>query len=481
MSKLQENNSTEEPNSTTSSKDSTPEAVATSSGDISIEVSQDESSSSDTCSKFPKSDDTSGKCTPASSDKSTTESKSDEREEDTSSPSGSECTIRPAVPFRVTSPHGTVTSGEPSNPWGKSPAKPILQPSLLAKPKLNSFSGEATASLSPFVLNPPKLQNPFAKSFNGTGLVENVDVTSSSEVSSSGDCGSKEKGSQENKESKVSSSGSSHVFVPLATAPSTVVQTTPIQPATPSRFVFGQNLHERVAIPQETTEAAAPESSRLEQSSEANASSSQEDGNVASKTNGTTSQMLFSSVLQKESIDNKSNETSERKSLSEAAREYEEARAVKRKYEEVQVVTGEEEESNVLQINCKLFAFNNENGTWTERGRGTLRVNDKESGSKLTSSRVVVRTVGNLRVVLNTKIWSEMTIKKSSEKSVQITAMDNSGLIKIFLIMASPKDADQLYKALEWRVSNQKKLAANETVSAAKKVCPPEKETIETE
>lgn len=52
-----ENNSTEEPNSTTSSKDSTPEAVATSSGDISIEVSQDESSSSDTCSKFPKSDD----------------------------------------------------------------------------------------------------------------------------------------------------------------------------------------------------------------------------------------------------------------------------------------------------------------------------------------------------------------------------------------------------------------------------------------
>ncbi|CAG2061330.1 unnamed protein product [Timema podura] len=37
------------------------------------------------------------------------------------------------------------------------------------------------------------------------------------------------------------------------------------------------------------------------------------------------------------------------KSLSEAAREYEEARAVKRKYDQVAVVTGEEGEHNVLQ------------------------------------------------------------------------------------------------------------------------------------
>jgi Ran-binding protein 3 len=36
--------------------------------------------------------------------------------------------------------------------------------------------------------------------------------------------------------------------------------------------------------------------------------------------------------------------------LSEAAREYEEARAVKRKYEEVTVITGEEDEANVLQV-----------------------------------------------------------------------------------------------------------------------------------
>jgi Ran-binding protein 3 len=39
--------------------------------------------------------------------------------------------------------------------------------------------------------------------------------------------------------------------------------------------------------------------------------------------------------------------------LTEAAREYEEARAVKRKYEQVTIVTGEEDEANVLQVNVK--------------------------------------------------------------------------------------------------------------------------------
>lgn len=54
-------------------------------------------------------------------------------------------------------------------------------------------------------------------------------------------------------------------------------------------------------------------------------------------------------------------------------------------------------------MNCKLFAFDNVNSAWVERGRGTLRVNDMPVGTK-TQSRVVMRTVGSLRVVLNTKV-----------------------------------------------------------------------------
>ena len=79
---------------------------------------------------------------------------------------------------------------------------------------------------------------------------------------------------------------------------------------------------------------------------------------------------------------------------------YEESRAQKRKYEEVETFTGEEDEINVLDVNSKLFTFISSN--WEERGPGNLRVNDSKDKNK--SSRVVFRTSGNLRVLLNTKV-----------------------------------------------------------------------------
>lgn len=82
-------------------------------------------------------------------------------------------------------------------------------------------------------------------------------------------------------------------------------------------------------------------------------------------------------------------------------------------------------------MNVKLFAF--DNGTWVERGRGTLRLNDKNCDGVMTS-RIVIRTVGSLRVVLNTKIWSGMTLNRASDRSVRLTALDPNGQLKIFLI-----------------------------------------------
>lgn len=65
-----------------------------------------------------------------------------------------------------------------------------------------------------------------------------------------------------------------------------------------------------------------------------------------------------------------------------------------------------------------------------ERGRGTLRLNDVENSG----SRIVVRTMGSLRVVLNTKIWAGMELSRASDKSIRTTAMDSFGVLKIFLI-----------------------------------------------
>lgn len=49
----------------------------------------------------------------------------------------------------------------------------------------------------------------------------------------------------------------------------------------------------------------------------------------------------------------------------------------------------------------------------------------------------VMRTQGSLRVVLNTKLWPNMTLEKGNEKSLRFTAMDSEKDIKIYLIMVS--------------------------------------------
>ena len=157
------------------------------------------------------------------------------------------------------------------------------------------------------------------------------------------------------------------------------------------------------------------------------------------------------------------------KTLHEAAAEYTESHSNKRKYEVVDVVTGEEEESNVLQANVKLYIFESEKKNWVERGRGTLRLNDDPSSTPgHLRSRLVMRTVGTLRIVLNTKLFPNMKCEKVSgsgslyyyfisyspqanEKNVRISALEENE-IKVFLISASPKDAEKIYKALEYRL-----------------------------
>ncbi|XP_054716309.1 ran-binding protein 3-like [Uloborus diversus] len=193
-------------------------------------------------------------------------------------------------------------------------------------------------------------------------------------------------------------------------------------------FVFGQNLHER----------ALNYDSHVEQPS-----SPTDAHNLT----------FEEAALQKEELEKMEQQNQEEnltKSLTESAKEYE-SKQVKRKFDEVAIVTGEEEESNVLQINCKLFAFDKTNMNWLERGRGILRLNDREHNGYL-HSRVVMRTQGSLRVVLNTKVWPGMSVEHPSHKTVRLTAFDPQG-VKVFLVMAQPKDAEQLFSALDWRVT----------------------------
>lgn len=139
-------------------------------------------------------------------------------------------------------------------------------------------------------------------------------------------------------------------------------------------------------------------------------------------------------------------------SLVEAARKYEEMRgAQKRKYEEVEITTGEEDERNILEINCKLFTFIGNN--YEERGRGMLRLNDSKSGS---NSRVVFRASGSFRLLLNTKVWRDQICEQPSQKSLRLTAFDTNGVIKIYLVMGRIDDMSQLQRVLSSRILKAK-------------------------
>lgn len=197
-----------------------------------------------------------------------------------------------------------------------------------------------------------------------------------------------------------------------------------------SGFVFGQNLHERVITDfVEPKEVVAQEPLPSELTFEAAASNKE--------------------VAKNEALAEE-NEPKPTKSLTESAEEYQ-SKQVKRKFSEVTVVTGEEEESNVLQISCKLFSFNKTNSSWLEKGRGILRLNDKEVDGVL-KSRLVMRTQGSYRVILNSKVWEGMTVDHPSTKTVRISVLDSEG-IKVYLVMAGTKDVEQLFSALDWRVT----------------------------
>ncbi|XP_037361072.1 ran-binding protein 3 isoform X4 [Talpa occidentalis] len=190
-----------------------------------------------------------------------------------------------------------------------------------------------------------------------------------------------------------------------------------------NKFVFGQNMSERVLSPPKLNEVSS-DASRENAAAESGSESSSQEA------------------------------TPEKESLVESAAAYTKATARKCLLEKVEVITGEEAESNVLQIQCKLFVFDKTSQSWVERGRGLLRLNDMASADDGTlQSRLVMRTQGSLRLILNTKLWAQMQIDKASEKSIRITAMDTEDQgVKVFLISASSKDTGQLYAALHHRI-----------------------------
>ncbi|KAI8614840.1 hypothetical protein BC830DRAFT_349440 [Chytriomyces sp. MP71] len=89
----------------------------------------------------------------------------------------------------------------------------------------------------------------------------------------------------------------------------------------------------------------------------------------------------------------------------------------------IQVKTGEEDESNVVQVRCKLFRMD-DNNTWKERGMGNLRLNCDETTA---SARLVMRAEGVLRLILNVRVLPGMPCQIVQEKYVQFACCEEAG------------------------------------------------------
>lgn len=226
--------------------------------------------------------------------------------------------------------------------------------------------------------------------------------------------------------------------------PARIAAATPSQNTGGGTFVFGQRLSERAKVEdgngEKKKEDKLPSFSNVEKSQKKSDEEKETEESAAAA-----------------AADSVANEEARRK-LEENAAEHFAATQTKTIAPAVDVITGEEDEKNVLQIQCKLYQYDQKTQAWKERGVGSLHLNDcKLSCNDLQfQSRLVMRTHGSMRVVLNTKVWAQMSVDRASQKSIRITAQTQSADIGVYLISGSANDMEQVYRAIEYRVLHQK-------------------------
>ncbi|XP_076440643.1 uncharacterized protein LOC143280049 isoform X2 [Babylonia areolata] len=336
-----------------------------------------------------------------------------------------------------------------------------LRPSALRAPDL-SFGAAKSPVVSSSILRPAKLPDPRTatevKDAVKESVQESTKVSSSAVPAEAGEVTSSTEHVAESA-SAAGASGVSDNFAAELSKNNQLKDSVSTSVSSSSGFVFGQNLSQRVTglAEGESTPAAAEEASSTSQPLVFGENLS---GRVA-LTNGSSDPLPDNGHEEEEDNEAQAAAPAARggQTLEESAREYQAKHDNKVDLKEVEVFTGEEDESNVLQSNGKLFVFDCDTQTWIERGRGTIRLNDmspQNSNSNTFQSRLVMRTQGSLRVILNTKIWSGMNVERASTKAIRITATDADQAVRVFLIMTNPKDLENLLRAIDWRIQQLK-------------------------
>ncbi|CAI2163379.1 19540_t:CDS:10 [Funneliformis geosporum] len=115
--------------------------------------------------------------------------------------------------------------------------------------------------------------------------------------------------------------------------------------------------------------------------------------------------------------------------------------------QEQEVITGEEDEVTRYTIRAKLYCMD-KSLQYRERGVGTLKLNFPRDNKK--SPRIVMRTDGVLRVILNIALFHGMSVERAQESFVRVVAYEGTDHIpvKLAIKVGSPSAADELYNAI---------------------------------
>ncbi|VDM66659.1 unnamed protein product [Strongylus vulgaris] len=133
-------------------------------------------------------------------------------------------------------------------------------------------------------------------------------------------------------------------------------------------------------------------------------------------------------------------------------------------------MTGEENDINIFQTACKLHSFDKEKKTWVERGLSLIRLNQRNEDGEV-HHRIVARTTGNHRVVINSKIHADMLFDRVDSKRLKISATSpDSNAMQIFLVTIgfskTALNSDEFCTTLEGLIKKEK---ANEALKRKRK------------
>lgn len=168
----------------------------------------------------------------------------------------------------------------------------------------------------------------------------------------------------------------------------------------------------------------------------------------------------FQSAVTKKSIFDKTpEEEAKEKEESEKSKESTPA-ATGHLYKQVElekkdIKSGEEDEEQVFTCRAKLYTLDltNVKEGWKERGIGNVHVNKSKVAGK--KARVIMRSIGLLKVILNTPLIEGLEVVKgmpsslASEKFIRITIVESGKPVQYALKTGNPDTTASLYEAIE--------------------------------